>query len=334
MRQNQLHRLLFQRGFQMVRTNLDFLTLFVRQERGTSRILLYLEPGGEEKVTVPGISHICEQLTRREYLSGSRNVELLLVLTVNTPLPEEWLHEMQLSRIPFWILDERQGRVLRYEGQPEDFCGIYGELEQLLPGGEGEKRVNAAYYRKRIPFVTLTLAALNLLVYFLAQGQQSGILFQAGVAYWPNMLYEGEWYRLFTSMFLHFGLDHLANNMLMLILLGIQTETYYGHIKTAGIYLFSGIAGGLCSFFYHMLQNQYVLCAGASGAVYGLLGALVISLYNTYQVNRHMLVQRILLVAALVILSSMSPQIDLAAHVGGLAAGFAGGMIGLHRYKE
>ena len=138
----------------------------------------------------------------------------------------------------------------------------------------------------------------------------------------------GEWWRLVTSTFVHFGVVHLAINMWALWDAGRLTERLFGNVGFAALYLFAGVAGGSAS----LLWNQQVIGVGASGAVFGVFGALLA--YMTVQrgsipanvINRLRASSSVFVVYSL-LYGFTQAGIDNAAHLGGLVGGFATGLI-------
>ena len=84
-----------------------------------------------------------------------------------------------------------------------------------------------------------------------------------------------EYYRIFSCMFLHMDIEHIVSNMIFLVALGQMLEMVTGHISFLIVYLFSGIGGSIFSLAYMILTAQYYTSIGASGAVFGLVGALL-----------------------------------------------------------
>lgn len=129
------------------------------------------------------------------------------------------------------------------------------------------------------PVITVFLAAVNIIIFFLlsfiGMTEDAGFLLKYGAMYVPYVMEYGEYYRIFTSMFLHFGFRHLMNNMVMLIALGWNLEIEIGKIKFLIIYIASGIGGTLLSMWYDIHAEEYVISAGASGAIFGLIGASI-----------------------------------------------------------
>ena len=129
---------------------------------------------------------------------------------------------------------------------------------------------------------------------------------------------EGEYYRLFTCMFLHIGIMHLACNMYSLYVVGREVESLFGKIKYIIIYVLSGIFGSIMSIAF----THNTISAGASGAIFGLLGALLYFgiHYRTYlgeAIKRSV----IPIIVVNLLIGFFSEGIDLAAHIGGLVGG-------------
>lgn len=131
----------------------------------------------------------------------------------------------------------------------------------------------------RLPIVTIFFVGINVLIWILSEffgnTRDSLFMLKMGAAYPPFILENGEWYRLFTCMFLHFGAEHLMNNMLLLYLTGIHLEKALGSIRFAFLYLSSGLCGSLLSLYMERNASVPTVSAGASGAVFGIIGGLL-----------------------------------------------------------
>ena len=135
---------------------------------------------------------------------------------------------------------------------------------------------------------------------------------------------EGEFYRLFTCMFLHVSVIHLLCNMYALYVLGPQLESFFGKWKFLFIYLLSGLCGSLLSFTF----NPDVVSVGASGAIFGLLGAMLYFgyYYRTYLGN----VVRSQIIPIIVLnlgIGFILNNVDNFGHIGGLIGGILTAMI-------
>jgi rhomboid protease GluP len=183
--------------------------------------------------------------------------------------------------------------------------------------------------------LTIALIAINTLV-FLAM-VASGISFTSptalDVANWggdfgPLTLGAHQYWRLFTSCFLHFGIIHIAFNMYVLYQIGPFIQTVFGRARYLLIYILAGLGGSVISIYVHPLS----VGAGASGAIFGLYGAVFSFLLIKRRSLNPAAVQRIgksagIFVLYNVVYGTISRTTDLSAHFGGLVAGFLAGML-------
>ena len=180
-------------------------------------------------------------------------------------------------------------------------------------------------YRRKAP-CTAALIVVNVAVFiFLSFGgmtEDAYYMLRNGAMYLP-LLQQGEYYRMFTSIFLHFGFSHLVNNMLMLGVMGWQLELVVGRIKFLIIYFAAGLGGNVLSALAELRTGDYAVSAGASGAIFGIIGALLyIAVRNHGQIG-NVSGQGILIMVALTLYYGFtSSGVDNFAHIGGLATGF------------
>ena len=173
---------------------------------------------------------------------------------------------------------------------------------------------------------TTGLIVINVLVFFLLSlrgDTESGyFMLQYGAMYEPLVTEGHEYYRLITSLFIHFGIQHLLNNMVMLGALGYQLENEIGRIKFLLIYFISGIGGNLCSLYWNVSHGEQVISAGASGAIFGLMGALLyIVAVNRGRLGRLSGRGMLIMVALSLYFGLTSSGVDNSAHIGGLICG-------------
>jgi membrane associated rhomboid family serine protease len=169
--------------------------------------------------------------------------------------------------------------------------------------------------------VTKAMIAVNVLVFLanLAQGaslnQNAGSIFLRGALYIPGGLDQGEWYRLITAAFLHANLFHLGMNMVVLWIVGAPVEQAIGRGRFLALYLVSGLAGSAGA----LLLSPDALTVGASGAIFGILGAaLVLESQRNYVLGG----QAFGLIAFnLIITFTFSTYISIGGHLGGLVGG-------------
>ena len=126
--------------------------------------------------------------------------------------------------------------------------------------------------------VNLTMVAVNIIVFIileiLGNTADPRFMLEHGASYAPLVL-EGEYWRLFTSMFLHFGFEHLAYNMFSLLFLGDIVESVMGPVRYLIIYIVGGIGGNVISMMLSMRTGRYAVAAGASGAIFACMGAFL-----------------------------------------------------------
>jgi rhomboid protease GluP len=156
-----------------------------------------------------------------------------------------------------------------------------------------------------------------------------------GAAYTPCIVEEGETYRIFTSMFLHFGIEHLINNMLVLFVLGSRLERVIGSLRFAVIYFLGGIAGNVVSLLYDLKQGEAAVSAGASGAVFAVMGGMIlVVLCNKGRLEDLSMRQILVLAVFSLYFGFTSSGVDNAAHLGGFLAGFILAVIVYHPRRK
>jgi rhomboid protease GluP len=143
----------------------------------------------------------------------------------------------------------------------------------------------------------------------------------------PPLVWAGQWWRLFASLFIHIGVIHLLLNGYALYQLGTMFEVLMGSGRMLGVYLASGLGGALASLFF--MRGD--LSAGASGAIFGLLGALVGFLMrrrDRLNPGGKQLLSSLLLWAGInVVFGLTNPMIDNAGHAGGAVTGLVLGLM-------
>lgn len=174
--------------------------------------------------------------------------------------------------------------------------------------------------------VTVILILINVLVFLVSDltgySQDVMHMLDLGAAYTPLITEGGEVYRLFTSMFLHFGIAHLLNNMLVLFVLGSRLERAAGKIRFLVIYLLGGVAGNVISLLLELDSGDYSVSAGASGAVFAVMGAMIYIVVRNRGWLEDLSWRQIVVMALFSLYFGFaSSGVDNAAHVGGLISG-------------
>lgn len=181
--------------------------------------------------------------------------------------------------------------------------------------------------RQEIPWVSGTLVAINVIV-FLICTFYGDVLYNKGELDVVSVLADRQYGRIVWAMFLHAGIEHLFNNMVILFFLGAMIEKVTGHISFLMLYCLSGVGGNVCSLLAKLLQMDYSASVGASGAIFGLDGVLLAWILLDRQSMPGVTPKRVILMIVLSLYSGFSVQnIDNAAHVGGLLTGFLAGLL-------
>jgi membrane associated rhomboid family serine protease len=188
----------------------------------------------------------------------------------------------------------------------------------------------------RTPVVTWTLLGANAIIWLasvvVGTAENPGMLVDIGALFGP-LIAEGQYWRLFTAMFLHAGPVHLALNSFALFIFGQMVERAYGHLRYLTIYLLAGLAGSVASYLF----NSITIGVGASGAILGVLGALTAFFVAERRVfgemGRRNLTGLLVLAGINLFYGLATPGIDNWAHIGGFAAGFFLGLALAPRYR-
>ncbi|MBV8151166.1 MAG: rhomboid family intramembrane serine protease [Candidatus Eremiobacteraeota bacterium] len=170
----------------------------------------------------------------------------------------------------------------------------------------------------------LLLANIAVFAWTTLHGVQSSdrLLVQYGAFYGP-LVAAGEWWRTFTAGFLHANLLHIATNMFVLWQVGTVVEHLFGSPKMAAVYFFSLIGSGIAIYEFNFTE----VTIGASGAIFGLFGALVAAGLRLGPPGRDLVRSMIGIVLLNLIIGFVVPNISMAGHVGGLIAGFISGSL-------
>nr|AAM92298.1 putative membrane protein [Oryza sativa Japonica Group] len=150
-----------------------------------------------------------------------------------------------------------------------------------------------------------------------------------GALVWDKVVHEHQGWRLVTCIWLHAGVVHLLANMLSLVLIGLRLEQQFGYMRIGIIYLVSGIGGSVLSSLF--IRNS--ISVGASGALFGLLGAMLSELFTNWTIytNKAAALVTLLIVIAINLAIGILPHVDNFAHIGGFLTGFLLGFIFLMR---
>lgn len=177
----------------------------------------------------------------------------------------------------------------------------------------------------------MALIAINVAIYLVGAAQGGGLTDPGGTLYNDMFLLgrvphgyiapygtvaDGQWWRLVTSMFLHENILHIGFNMLALYLIGTPVEQYLGRARYIGLYFVGGLAGSAGA----LLQAPTTPILGASGAIFGILGAMLIL---EWQITGRLAGNAMTWIVINLAISFAIPNISWGGHLGGLVGGIA-----------
>ena len=180
-------------------------------------------------------------------------------------------------------------------------------------------------------YITLALLAINVVVFLLCSFA-FGWMYEKGAMITEVVLRDGQYYRLFTAMFLHADPQHLINNMLMLALGGAIVEHYTGHAFYFFLYMLSGLFGNMISMAYEIQNRLSWVSVGASGAIMGLVGFVVVWILvnrKTFIRSRNLMIRLALLGVFVIEACFFQKGANTAAHIGGCLTGAVLGVINI-----
>ena len=184
-------------------------------------------------------------------------------------------------------------------------------------------------------YVNGLLIALNVLFFLYLEitgsSENAYFMYTKGAMSAPAVLEDGEYYRLLTAMFMHFGIRHIMNNMLVLFVLGDNLERALGHVKYLIFYLLCGIGSNWVSMMAHSTDTMTV-SAGASGAIFGVVGGLLyVVTANKGRLEDLSTRQLVTMIFFSLYLGYTSTGVDNTAHLSGLVIGIVLAIILYHR---
>lgn len=295
--------------------------VYIQEEKRKIAFVTYhKDPSGKQI----SLAQYEKELNRiKEEIFPEKDAKLLCILLVDDGEIKEELFE-GISSLYLWVQDEKDGKLYMTSGAQEEFFDIYESMKQKGMEVQKEReefeeeQEDASSVRSFMTPMTMVLIGINLIV-FLASNYIWKDLMLLGCDHRIAVVENHEWYRIFTSMFLHFDWEHVLGNMLVLFLIGNFVERYVGKFLYLGSYLLCGVVGNLISLAF---ETTDVISAGASGAIYGILGMLAVLLIKKRgKIEGVINPGLFIFVAGSLIHSYHVAGVDNLAHLGGLGMG-------------
>lgn len=322
-----LETLFFEQGYGKIPSNLPEFNFYCHRETQGINVLYVIDYRQGLYISEDQYAHLKEKIFRFFQDKGEQEIHVMtLVLCADTEKAKKLCENDSLC----WVIDAQAYRLLIHETQVADFYGWKDLLEEYLfsltreSGGAAEsvKAANEEWMHS-LSWVNVILVAMNVIV-FLICTFTGDVLYNRGALRLKEVWLDGQFYRLFTSMFLHWNAEHLFSNMIVLYYVGAIVERELGALPYAALYLLSGLMGNLFSVGYELFVNLYGSSAGASGAVFGVEGALLFLVMIRRGRLESMTVGRVAFAVAFSLYCGFTSEgVNNAAHVGGVLMGFA-----------
>lgn len=325
---NLLQNNLIQAGYRVINLNRQDSKIFFHEFQGVCYAVNVVDYRDVSKSTMNTslLVSINSSVTNFLRQQGMNQIKMITIIcTYNADLAAELTGGM----VSYWVLDSYHSVFVVPRWQPEDFANVDEIVKATVDQRSYTGSVPSKNYRKKKSKVfTLNnlMVLINVIAFILLEmsgsTEDARYMVDNGAYYWPRVKFYGEYYRFFTCMFLHFGFSHLFNNMLVLFFIGDNLERAVGKLRYLIIYIGSGLVASVVSCCYYLIIGQVTVSAGASGAIFGVIGAL------TYivAVNKGKLEDLNSFGLAFFVIISLymgitSTGVDNAAHVGGFIAG-------------
>ena len=337
-----IRAILEKQGYLKIESNVPFVTLYVQYELSEAKVIQVLDCIESIPLTVDQYTVFCEKSKEHIRNRGYETIDFLTLIVT------QWIDDARkfiINDDHCWIINARTMAVILYDNEPDEFYGLRALIEsETIEGDEAstsrEKVSGSSYngyydstprqersFAQEITPIDTALVIINVIVFFVMSfyGSTEDVEFMLdhGAMFVPSVLEYGEYYRFFTCMFLHFGFMHLAGNMVVLMFLGDNVERAVGKFKFILIYILGGLIGSVGSFVYALVYNPGIISAGASGAIFALIGALLwLVIRNKGRLEDMTTLRMCVLIAYALYNGITSEHVDMAAHLFGLVGGF------------
>lgn len=267
-------------------------------------------------------------------------VELLNILLTSDGLFDDAIKDIVDKLENVWLFTEDYGKLYVFENQPEDFDGLYHLVDKNTIV-EHEKYITRI--KRLFGVITPVLVLINVVIYIISSMNMDNDGWSFIISNLADNLdavvNRHQYYRIITSMFVHFGITHIVSNMIILVALGARIENLIGKVGMLLSYLITGTVASIVSlvstYISYCLGNitiidiKYQYSAGASGAIFGLMGIMImLAIFNKGRIS-DLSLWNLAVLSVLTIMNGYvsGENIDNAAHIGGLTAGFIIGVI-------
>ena len=325
----QLSQYFANRNFDLIPTDSSAVSMYGTYEANYLYLINLIELGDGLELDFERYLEY-KQLTMEQFAGNQADKTILLNIIVSDKtdlIYDAFNYTPDLSESfidVIWLVDKVDEKLVIPKKQMKNVLHIEKDIRRLLTN---EKN---SYYeleeRNSMPVVTYILLATNVLVWLFLEwwgsSTDTATLLAAGAMKYDLVVEQGQFYRLFNAMFLHIGIAHLFYNMFSLYIFGSRLEKFMKPLQAIIVYLGAGLVGSIASMAAAFISGNYAVSAGASGAVYGLMGSLLfISLVHRRPIEGITTYVLWLFFVLGIVYSVLTPNVDIFAHLGGFVGG-------------
>lgn len=329
MMEKQFGEFLAGEGYIRIPSNLPEFTIYFRMENNYVNVLHVIDYQKNLYISDDQYLHVKDKIRELFREKGILTIHILsLIICSDVQRAKQLCGEDTQC----WIIDPDERRLMVYENQVSDFYGMKDRLDYFLSHADAEYADEADTEKEalstkgikrkiQIPYVTLLLVLSNIFIFVICTF--TGTLVYNKGAFGALDVIEGkQYYRILTSMFLHGDINHLVSNMVVLYYLGESVEHYFGRLRYIILYLAAGVSGAMLSMCYELLTGSYISSVGASGAIFGIIGAVFVLVVVHKGHWEQISMGRLLFMLAYSLYSGLAAtNVNNAAHIGGFFGG-------------
>lgn len=316
-------------GYRKIITEYETIVAYFCLKEECCTVIVEIDYRDTQKVSKNMLDRVLYNIEQFLLEQDAKDIhKVFLVDTYSRYVAAELMSDIE----PYWVYDTYMDKLEAVFDVEPYFEGIYLLIQDYLAYGieyidsmkEQKKRFS---WRKAILKINNLIILINVLVFVWLEVQgntlEAAFMLDHGALHWPYVEIYGEWYRVISSMFMHFGILHLFSNMFLLFFIGETVERIIGRCRYVLLYMVSGIAANLISCFYYAIYSPVSVCCGASGAIFGVAGGLLYLVLANKGNLEGLTVRRMILFVFLSVYSGVEDSsVNMVAHISGLIVGF------------
>ncbi len=331
-----------EREYQRIPTDSETVRMYANKKKSSLYLINVIALDAEYAFDLAGYNAY-KALTKKQFegTQADKTILLNLILMENPSRIYKYVNvdpELEEDFIDIhWLIGTDKNELIIPSKQIKNILGLEKEIIGIIDA----KEMNLIKLPKveRLPLLTVALVLINCIIWVVLEatgGSYDGSnLVRFGALYAPLILENNEYYRILTSNYLHMGATHLFFNCFSLYIFGSRLEKYISRVQFFMIYTGAGLMGSLLSLVSHLVFENNAISVGASGAIYGLIGCIIVCSKLTGKeiedLNAYMMGIFFILGIAF---STISPNVDTSAHLGGFLGGLLLTIILLSKPKK